>query len=987
METYSSSADDSSDEEFLALGENREGKVDREALVRKKLLESFYGKSAVVAADYEPNPISLDDGDSEDEDSVEFKRSSRKLASSQDLDSPYFDAQAHTTKHIHASSVHELLETEERLALQVRTLDSTMQTLVYENYSRFIDATDAIKSIGVNVKANEDGLDRLASGMKRIHDTSKDVEDALGSLRDQVAEKIRVKRLLTRLDTLLKLPKTLQSQIGAGKYRSATRNYLSASSILGQHSKGFESLRNIEVECHEILVEMKEDLKRKLLQWSGHFQDVDQEDPNAEMGSIDGRTIDLPKNMTDIFECVGTLFILFNSDHAEDYLEADFSGDDLQSMAMSAAARTIERMLDAHVLEVQESRFEGAKDLTVSINLTNSFSHVESSQNQSEGSILVPSDVLDTILEVATLFGLTFGAAAESSYMIDFISKSFGYFLSHVRSVILEVGFEAASSEETTTRDDGNYTGDDVSTALATLMKAVRQLASGLALPDIGIGVDYASKLVDQAMALTESMVRRCVDRKFQELRLSVVTDCMLPFAERMQIERGNEFRRDAQQAILNSALSDCIQLIDDTIRSVLAEGREHSDSISAPDLPVLKDAVYSSVRRFASWLAGVFECLAGGDSCDATELLEVNLLTTEKDGDNEDHEGIDTMAGCFADAVSQNQSQTGIVQLVDSIVCKLQSISATTGRSMGDIGCTLAITQLCLLAEESVSDEIEESIQSYVGGGKKKSRGMFPTDASLSAEMKVSRADDIIARQFQLSSSRIIAQYAVYQGHQAADALTAGLLATNVSGKDFRNRPSDAAVKALEIARVTALDCYDVFGGRQRAGPVSYLADDSIPEFTKSVVGRKTGLQLDVERMFMDNVVSVLPHPGEIVDPSRNAVLYIFFKSAFRGFAEQVRVRTFSRDSFKQLQIDTEFLKHMLPHYIDESFSLEGSNACSALSNLLRELMNTVRERSLDNVYSEDESLVYQSRASVRSFLQSAAADDTSTMFIIREE
>jgi hypothetical protein len=40
------------------------------------------------------------------------------------------EAQAHCKRHIYNSDVHELLETEERLALQVRTLDSTMQTLV-----------------------------------------------------------------------------------------------------------------------------------------------------------------------------------------------------------------------------------------------------------------------------------------------------------------------------------------------------------------------------------------------------------------------------------------------------------------------------------------------------------------------------------------------------------------------------------------------------------------------------------------------------------------------------------------------------------------------------------------------------------------------------------------------------------------------------------------------------------------------------------------
>ena len=54
-------------------------------------------------------------------------------------------------------SIEELLAIDDRLVSEVQDLDSTMQTLVYENYSKFIDATDAIRSIGKTVdKATEE---------------------------------------------------------------------------------------------------------------------------------------------------------------------------------------------------------------------------------------------------------------------------------------------------------------------------------------------------------------------------------------------------------------------------------------------------------------------------------------------------------------------------------------------------------------------------------------------------------------------------------------------------------------------------------------------------------------------------------------------------------------------------------------------------------------------------------------------------------------
>ena len=311
------SSSSSSDDDFLTIKSGKGARnEDREALVRKKLLESFYGASAVQqqeeaeASSAKPSALQRKQetelNASHDEDDEEEDEEQRKQRSSKDLDSPYFAHETFIRDQVIGSSVHDLLETEERLALQVRTLDSTMQTLVYENYSKFIDATDAIKSIGVSCSANEDGLAKLSRGMQTIDEQSKEVEDALGSLRDAVAEKLRVKRLLTRLDALLKLPSTLQSQIQAGKFRLATKSYLAAHSILSKHSTGFESLKTIEIDCHSILTDMVLELKRKLTHWSGRFA-ISSDDMQDEDADDWVPPPEPPKTMSEIFEAAGTL--------------------------------------------------------------------------------------------------------------------------------------------------------------------------------------------------------------------------------------------------------------------------------------------------------------------------------------------------------------------------------------------------------------------------------------------------------------------------------------------------------------------------------------------------------------------------------------------------------------------------------------------------------------------------------------------------------
>ena len=63
-----------------------------------------------------------------------------------------------------------------------------MQTLVYENYNKFIAATDTIKKMRVDFRGMEAEMDRLAEKMSTITTSSARVSDALRNQRKKVAE-------------------------------------------------------------------------------------------------------------------------------------------------------------------------------------------------------------------------------------------------------------------------------------------------------------------------------------------------------------------------------------------------------------------------------------------------------------------------------------------------------------------------------------------------------------------------------------------------------------------------------------------------------------------------------------------------------------------------------------------------------------------------------------------------------------------------------
>lgn len=62
----------------------------------------------------------------------------------------------------------QLIEKERDLVREIQSLDSEMQTLVYENYNKFILATDTIRQMKSDFKTMEDEMEKLVEDMSNI---------------------------------------------------------------------------------------------------------------------------------------------------------------------------------------------------------------------------------------------------------------------------------------------------------------------------------------------------------------------------------------------------------------------------------------------------------------------------------------------------------------------------------------------------------------------------------------------------------------------------------------------------------------------------------------------------------------------------------------------------------------------------------------------------------------------------------------------------
>lgn len=77
------------------------------------------------------------------------------------------------------TTLRQLIDKEKELVREIQSLDSEMQTLVYENYNKFILATDTIRQMKSDFKAMEDEMGKLVAEMSEISSFSNNISQNL----------------------------------------------------------------------------------------------------------------------------------------------------------------------------------------------------------------------------------------------------------------------------------------------------------------------------------------------------------------------------------------------------------------------------------------------------------------------------------------------------------------------------------------------------------------------------------------------------------------------------------------------------------------------------------------------------------------------------------------------------------------------------------------------------------------------------------------
>lgn len=167
------------------------------------------------------------------------------------------------------------------MSLIYRYILSEMQTLVYENYNKFISATDAIRRMQNDFKNMEHEMDKLGETMSEITQSTDQITGTLEDTRTHLTKlyekngkfsKIFMNQLptliflyyasalLKRLSAISTLPSKLTQLVQEKNYAQAVQEYHRAQKILQQYGHQ-ATFQGIQEDCSKIMEDLKKALK------------------------------------------------------------------------------------------------------------------------------------------------------------------------------------------------------------------------------------------------------------------------------------------------------------------------------------------------------------------------------------------------------------------------------------------------------------------------------------------------------------------------------------------------------------------------------------------------------------------------------------------------------------------------------------------------------------------------------------------------------
>ncbi|KAL9360327.1 hypothetical protein Peur_048450 [Populus x canadensis] len=193
-----------------------------------------------------------------------------KFASLDVINTTSFDADQYMNLLVQRSNLEGLLQKHVEMAAEIKNLDTDLQMLVYENYNKFISATDTIKRMKTNIVGMETNMEQLLDKIMTVQSRSDGVNTSLFEKREHIEKLHRTRNLLRKVQFIYDLPARLGKCIKSEAYADAVRFYIGAMPIFKAY--GDSSFQDCKRASEEAMDTIIKNLQGKLFSDSESIQ-------------------------------------------------------------------------------------------------------------------------------------------------------------------------------------------------------------------------------------------------------------------------------------------------------------------------------------------------------------------------------------------------------------------------------------------------------------------------------------------------------------------------------------------------------------------------------------------------------------------------------------------------------------------------------------------------------------------------------------------
>lgn len=180
-----------------------------------------------------------------------------------ELDKKDFDVNKYLGRVLGTLPLCDLLGEEQRLGSEARTLDGEMKTLVYQNYHKFVIATNTVDAMHRNVGTIENELQKLDSDVSTAGGCIASISAGLDAKCARLRHLRSVEAHLSRLRFAADLPHKMRQCLAMGTYHEAVEYYLRTAALF-ENNRTLPSFAKISAECSSIIDELKKRLWEEL---------------------------------------------------------------------------------------------------------------------------------------------------------------------------------------------------------------------------------------------------------------------------------------------------------------------------------------------------------------------------------------------------------------------------------------------------------------------------------------------------------------------------------------------------------------------------------------------------------------------------------------------------------------------------------------------------------------------------------------------------